>query len=80
MGGLNHSDCSCINMNSFLSEQKYSLNMLCFVSLFLQQITRTSQEEKSDEKNEEDKLEKSDKKEEDDKKDEEEKDEKEDSK
>ncbi|KAK2816277.1 hypothetical protein Q7C36_022548 [Tachysurus vachellii] len=45
-----------------------------------QQITRPSQEDKSDEKNEEDKLEKSDKKEEDDKKDEEEKDEKEDSK
>lgn len=45
----------------------------------LQQITRPSQEDKSDDKNEEDKSEKSDKKEEEEKKDEEEKDEKEDS-
>ncbi|KAA8586384.1 hypothetical protein FQN60_000220 [Etheostoma spectabile] len=44
-----------------------------------QQITRPSQEDKSDDKNEEDKAEKSDKKEEEEKKDEEEKDEKEDS-
>ncbi|XP_034745965.1 nuclear receptor corepressor 1 isoform X1 [Etheostoma cragini] len=44
-----------------------------------QQITRPSQEEKTDDKNEEDKSEKSDKKEEEEKKDEEEKDEKEDS-
>uniref|UniRef100_A0A8C9Y5W3 Nuclear receptor corepressor 1 n=1 Tax=Sander lucioperca TaxID=283035 RepID=A0A8C9Y5W3_SANLU len=44
-----------------------------------QQITRPSQEDKSDDKNEEDKSEKSDKKEEEEKKDEEEKDEKEDS-
>lgn len=45
----------------------------------LQQITRPSQEEKSDEKNEEDKTEKSEKKEDEEKKEEEEKDEKEDS-
>lgn len=45
----------------------------------LQQITRPSQEEKSDDKNEDDKSEKSEKKEDDEKKDEEEKDEKEDS-
>lgn len=45
----------------------------------LQQITRPSQEDKSDDKNEEDKSEKSEKKEEEEKKDEEEKDEKEDS-
>lgn len=45
----------------------------------LQQITRPSQEEKSDEKNEEEKSEKSEKKEDEEKKDEEEKDEKEDS-
>lgn len=45
----------------------------------LQQITRPSQEDKSDEKNEEDKSEKSEKKEDEEKKDEEEKDEKEDS-
>ncbi|KAK1882571.1 hypothetical protein KUDE01_023352, partial [Dissostichus eleginoides] len=44
-----------------------------------QQITRPSQEEKSDEKNEEEKSEKSEKKEDEEKKDEEEKDEKEDS-
>ncbi|XP_027129137.1 nuclear receptor corepressor 1 isoform X3 [Larimichthys crocea] len=44
-----------------------------------QQITRPSQEDKSDEKNEEDKSEKSEKKEDEEKKDEEEKDEKEDS-
>ncbi|XP_012726673.2 nuclear receptor corepressor 1 isoform X1 [Fundulus heteroclitus] len=44
-----------------------------------QQITRPSQEDKSEEKNEEDKAEKSEKKEEEEKKDEEEKDEKEDS-
>ncbi|XP_044078045.1 nuclear receptor corepressor 1 isoform X2 [Siniperca chuatsi] len=44
-----------------------------------QQITRPSQEDKSDDKNEEDKSEKSEKKEEEEKKDEEEKDEKEDS-
>ncbi|KAM3601292.1 uncharacterized protein V6R79_010235 [Siganus canaliculatus] len=44
-----------------------------------QQITRPSQEDKSDDKNEEDKSEKSEKKEDEDKKDEEEKDEKEDS-
>lgn len=48
--------------------------MLC-----LQQITRPSQEDKSDDKNEEDKSEKSEKKEDEEKKDEEEKDEKEDS-
>lgn len=47
--------------------------MICFC---LQQITRPSQEEKSDDKNED---EKSEKKEDDEKKDEEEKDEKEDS-
>lgn len=46
---------------------------------FLQQITRPSQEDKSDDKNEEDKSEKSEKKEDEEKKDEEEKDEKEDS-
>lgn len=45
----------------------------------LQQITRPSQEDKSDDKNEEDKSEKSEKKEDEEKKDEEEKDEKEDS-
>lgn len=44
----------------------------------LQQITRPSQEEKSDEKNEEEKTEKSEKKEDEEKKDEEEKDDKED--
>ena len=52
------------------------------ISLFvfrLQQITRPSQEDKSDDKNEEDKSEKSEKKEDEEKKDEEEKDEKEDS-
>lgn len=45
----------------------------------LQQITRPSQEEKSEDKNEEDKAEKSERKEDEEKKDEEEKDEKEDS-
>ncbi|KAI5615606.1 nuclear receptor corepressor 1 isoform X2 [Silurus asotus] len=53
-----------------------------FIASYLErkQITRPSQEEKSEDKNEEEKAEKSDKKEEDDKKDEEEKDEKEDTK
>lgn len=50
-----------------------------YIFLCLQQITRPSQEDKSDDKNEEDKSEKSDKKEDEEKKDEEEKDEKEDS-
>lgn len=49
----------------------------CFT--FFQQITRPSQEDKSDDKNEEDKSDKSEKKEDEEKKDEEEKDEKEDS-
>lgn len=54
------------------------LNIFPFV-FSLQQITRPSQEDKSDDKNEEDKSEKSEKKEDEEKKDEEEKDEKEDS-
>lgn len=52
------------------------IHMICFCP---QQITRPSQEEKSDDKNEDDKAEKSEKKEDEEKKDEEEKDEKEDS-
>lgn len=52
----------------------------CLTFVFcLQQITRPSQEDKSDDKNEEDKSDKSEKKEDEEKKDEEEKDEKEDS-
>lgn len=58
----------------FKEMAKYFSLVLC-----LQQITRPSQEDKSDEKNEEDKSEKSEKKEDEEKKDEEEKDEKEDS-
>lgn len=58
--------------------QGETTNYFPFV-LCLQQITRPSQEDKSDEKNEEEKSEKSEKKEEEEKKDEEEKDEKEDS-
>lgn len=66
---------------SHLAEAPTSKHTLCLSSpLFLKQITRPSQEDKSDDKNEEEKAERSDKKEEDDKKDEEEKDEKEDSK
>lgn len=55
------------------------LLLLCFF-FSLKQITRPSQEDKTDDKNEEDKSEKSEKKEDEEKKEEEEKDEKEDSK
>lgn len=64
--------------NSFCFIQEESHLHISF-GLCLQQITRPSQEEKSDEKNEEEKSEKSEKKEDEEKKDEEEKDEKEDS-
>lgn len=57
----------------------HSVFFPCVFFFFLQQITRPSQEDKSDDKNEEDKSEKSEKKEDEEKKDEEEKDEKEDS-
>lgn len=64
-------------MTFFLSCQGKTAHY--FLLLFcLQQITRPSQEDKSDDKNEEDKSEKSEKKEDEEKKDEEEKDEKED--
>lgn len=64
-------------MTFFLSSQGKTAHD--FLLLFcLQQITRPSQEDKSDDKNEEDKSEKSEKKEDEEKKDEEEKDEKED--
>ena len=54
-------------------------NLIFSLCVFLQQITRPSQEEKVDDKTEEEKSEKSEKKEDEEKKDEEEKDEKEDS-
>lgn len=64
---------------TFLLRFQGETNQYFLLVFCLQQITRPSQEDKSDDKTEEDKSEKSEKKEDEEKKDEEEKDEKEES-